>query len=304
MKHILRLVNYCKNTITSTQPTFLRWRFGLYQRPSSEEVCSIPLPVLATIVMRRDKKSVVRVAQRVAPLVPVHKLPSFFSISCHIVSQPWQELEEELNKLLLMKVSDRDGNVNIMRWSNSIFAVMASFHHWAHCTYWWRHRCQDDSNGSLTRELKETTRASPYHVAQNRSLWRLMSTDGTTNSYWCMPEKNYQFLSLPSSGQRLRGAGSPTNTIWPGLRPISMPSAILIHPAVWPQQTWAENWVGSSAPFLGRGAVSPFNTMWPGPRPTRMPSFILIRPTVWPQNTNITDRETYRTGQDRLTTVW
>ena len=34
MKHILRLVNYCKNTITSTQPTFLPWRFGLYQRPS------------------------------------------------------------------------------------------------------------------------------------------------------------------------------------------------------------------------------------------------------------------------------
>ena len=34
---------------------FLPWRFGLYQRPSSEEVCAIPLPVLATIVMRRGK---------------------------------------------------------------------------------------------------------------------------------------------------------------------------------------------------------------------------------------------------------
>jgi len=78
MKHTLRLVNYCKNTITSTQPTFLPWRFGLYQRPSSEEVCSIPLPVLATIVMRRGKKSVVRVAQCVAALVPVQGLPSFF----------------------------------------------------------------------------------------------------------------------------------------------------------------------------------------------------------------------------------
>ena len=78
MKHILRLINYCKNIITSTQPTFSPWRFGLYQRPSSEEVCSIPLPVLATIVMRRGKKSVVRVAQRVGPLVPVQWLPSFF----------------------------------------------------------------------------------------------------------------------------------------------------------------------------------------------------------------------------------
>jgi len=57
---------------------FLPWRFGLYQRPSSEEVCSIPLPVLATIVMWRGKKSVVRVAQHVAPLIPVQGLPSFF----------------------------------------------------------------------------------------------------------------------------------------------------------------------------------------------------------------------------------
>ena len=31
------------------------------------------------IVMRRGKKSVVRVAQLVAPLVPVQRLPSFFS---------------------------------------------------------------------------------------------------------------------------------------------------------------------------------------------------------------------------------
>jgi len=67
-----------KNIITSTQPTFLPWPFGLYQRPSSEEVCSIPLLVLATIVMRHGKKSVVRVAQHVAPLIPVQWLPSFF----------------------------------------------------------------------------------------------------------------------------------------------------------------------------------------------------------------------------------
>jgi len=34
-------------------------------------------------------------------------------------------------------------------------------------------------------------------------------------------------------------AGSPSNTMWPGPRPASVPSGILIHPAVWPQQTWA-----------------------------------------------------------------
>jgi len=33
------------------------------------------------------------------------------------------------------------------------------------------------------------------------------------------------------------GAGSPSNTMSPGLRPTSLPSGILIHPAVWPQYT-------------------------------------------------------------------
>jgi len=71
-------------------------------------------------------------------------------------------------------------------------------------------RCQDDPIGSPIRELEETTRASPYHVAehrpadlraynltlneaadlaQNRPLWRLMSTNGAKHSWWCIPEK-------------------------------------------------------------------------------------------------------------------
>jgi len=33
------------------------------------------------------------------------------------------------------------------------------------------------------------------------------------------------------------GAGSPSNTMWPGPRPTSMPSFILIRPIVWPQCT-------------------------------------------------------------------
>jgi len=37
------------------------------------------------------------------------------------------------------------------------------------------------------------------------------------------------------------GAAFPSNTTSPGLRPTSVPSGILIYPAVWPQQTWAEN---------------------------------------------------------------
>jgi len=33
------------------------------------------------------------------------------------------------------------------------------------------------------------------------------------------------------------GAGSPSNTMWPGPKPSSMPSFILIHPTAWPQNT-------------------------------------------------------------------
>jgi len=51
-----------------------------------------------------------------------------------------------------------------------------------------------------------------------------------------------------------RGAGSPSNTKSPGLRPTSAPSGILIHPAVWPQRTWTEN--GGCAP-LGAGELDP-----------------------------------------------
>jgi len=36
-------------------------------------------------------------------------------------------------------------------------------------------------------------------------------------------------------------AGSPSNTISPWPRPTSVPTGILIHTAVWPQQTWAKN---------------------------------------------------------------
>jgi len=35
----------------------------------------------------------------------------------------------------------------------------------------------------------------------------------------------------------LGGAWSPSNTMWPRPRPISMPSFVFIHPTVWPQYT-------------------------------------------------------------------
>jgi len=53
-----------------------------------------------------------------------------------------------------------------------------------------------------------------------------------------------------------RGTGS--SSVWPGPRHTSIPSGILIHSAVWPQQTWAENeelcpfWGGELGPHLAQ----------------------------------------------------
>jgi len=73
----------------------------------------------------------------------------------------------------------------------------------------------------------------------------------------------------------------------PGPRHTSVPSGILIHPSLWPQQTWAEN-----------KGLCPFWGSWV-PGPTCVASFILIHPTVWPQYTNVTNRQdrTDRIGQ-------
>jgi len=49
----------------------------------------------------------------------------------------------------------------------------------------------------------------------------------------------------------------PCNTMWPGPRPTSISSGVLIYLAVWPQQTVAENWGGGSVPFWGKGSWVP-----------------------------------------------
>ena len=79
------------------------------------------------------------------------------------------------------------------------------------------------------------------------------------------------------------GAGSPSNTIWCGTRPTSVPSGISKCPPVWPQKTWAENW--RAVPFYLGITGSPSNTVWSWLIPTSVPSGILIHPAIWPQQT-------------------
>jgi len=51
----------------------------------------------------------------------------------------------------------------------------------------------------------------------------------------------------------------PSNTLSPGTNPTSIPSGILIHLAVWPHHTWAENWW--LCPFL-EGELGPHLTQY------------------------------------------
>jgi len=58
-----------------------------------------------------------------------------------------------------------------------------------------------------------------------------------------------------------------------------------MHPAVWPQKTWAENW-RRLLPLFGEGVLGPHLTrshLGRGLLPYQLPSGILIHPAIWPQ---------------------
>jgi len=98
------------------------------------------------------------------------------------------------------------------------------------------------------------------------------------------------------------GAESPSNTMWPG--PTSIPSLILIHPAVWSQETWAKNWGLLCPLFWGELAGFRSNTMWPGPKPTSVPNGILIHTAVWLQQTWAADYTDTGFSCDRKFRKW
>jgi len=93
----------------------------------------------------------------------------------------------------------------------------------------------------------------------------------------CRPAPSPHFLQTRCPSCR------PTNSVKAlSPTPTSVPSGILIHTAIWPQQIWLKIVGGCS--LWGWGAGSPSNTMWPGLRPRCMPSFIShsLTGTIWP----------------------
>jgi len=80
----------------------------------------------------------------------------------------------------------------------------------------------------------------PYQVASVPCLFGGSGAEVYLRTKWHLNPSNR--LATTGSGRKLgavpllgRGAGSPSDTVWPGRRPISVPSFIFIHPTVWPQ---------------------------------------------------------------------
>jgi len=104
------------------------------------------------------------------------------------------------------------------------------------------------------------------------------------------------------------GAGSPSNTMWPGPRPTSLPNGILIHPAVWHNRHGPEIG-GGCAPFSGERELGPHlaqnNVAWAR-------DYLHVKRHLDPSNRSVTIHQRHirtgqdRTGQDRTgqTTVW
>jgi len=110
-------------------------------------------------------------------------------------------------------------------------------------------------DGSPSNTKTPVLRLPPYHgykITMLHTKWHL-----DASSRLATIKMRRKLGALPPF--LVRAAGSRSSTIWPGPRHTSMTSAILIHPAVWPQYSWAENWGGGSVPFWG-GELRPHLT--------------------------------------------
>jgi len=93
------------------------------------------------------------------------------------------------------------------------------------------------------------------HIAQCRLGWGLPPYQVTSWSIQPFGHNRYGPKIGGSAPFWGWGAGSLSNTMSLVLRPTSLPSGILIHPAIWPQQILAENW--GMCPF-GEGELGPY----------------------------------------------
>jgi len=72
--------------------------------------------------------------------------------------------------------------------------------------------------------------------------------------------------------------------MWPGPGPTSIPSAILIRTAIWPQDGQKLGGLCSAPFWEGElDSPTPSDTKAPGLRPISVPNGIVIHPAVWPQ---------------------
>jgi len=94
-------------------------------------------------------------------------------------------------------------------------------------------------NGLCPLGGKAVARVEAYH----RTKWHLdpsirLATTNIGQKWGLCPlfRKGESLSPSPKRGyspKRGRGTGSPSSTMWPGQRPTSIPSGILIHPTVW-----------------------------------------------------------------------
>jgi len=78
------------------------------------------------------------------------------------------------------------------------------------------------------------------HLTQCRLHWGLAPCEVAS---WSIQQFGHNRYGPKIGAMPLwvRGAGSPSNTMWPGLRPTCMPSFILMHPTVWSKCRRYEN---------------------------------------------------------------
>ena len=84
---------------------------------------------------------------------------------------------------------------------------------------------------STNTAISETNLISDNYTCRYNSVKELSNCGDGRSCHSSGPKSGGCYASFRG------GAGSPSNTMWPGPRPISVPGGNLSHPTVWPQYT-------------------------------------------------------------------